>query len=498
MPTALDRRRQIMAHLLGSDGVFRIGGLRPDLRIYEINARLRGNFDRIAGSELKELAALGFDWIWPMGVWQIGEGARKISRIISADFEGSPYAVESYQISRSLGGQTGFEALVDRAHAAGLKVMVDFVTNHTALDSPWIDEDPDYFIRSNASLRKQSTGEYFLHPSGEVIAYGRDPYFPPWHDTAQLDYSNPALRARMIDVLKRISRTADGVRCDMAMLVLRDYFRTHWYAGADQNWFDERMPGEFWDEAIGEVKSGRPDFLFIAEAYWDKEEQLLDLGFDMAYEKKLYDGLAAASSQAVIERLRRNSDALAKSVCFIENHDEPRAASVFTPAGNLASAALVLSLPGAALVHEGQIEGKRERLPVQILKPRIDEPVDMWLSTQYRRLLEITSQEVFRRGSFELFESGVYGVVSFIRRDENRAIAYLGQVSEAWHRFDAVQLNLSALAKSAGASHRLRVTSLLASRSITIGASEGVFQLSLEELGLEEGSLFCLLEASPA
>ncbi len=472
------------------------------MRIYEINTRLRGNFDQITGSELKGLAALGFDWVWPMGVWQISEGARKISRILSVDFEGSPYAVGSYEISQPLGGQAGFEALVNRAHDAGLKVMVDFVSNHTALDSPWIDEDATQFIRSNAAVRNQSTSEYFLHTSGEVIAYGRDPYFPPWHDTAQLDYSNPLLRERMIEVLKRISRMADGVRCDMAMLVLRDYVRDHWYARADRDWFDARMPGEFWDEAIDRVKAGRPDFLFVAEAYWDKEQQLLDLGFDLAYEKKLYDGLATANSHAVIERLKRPADALAKSVCFIENHDEPRAASVFTRAGNLAAAALILSLPCAALVHEGQIEGKREKLPVQILKPRLDEPVDLQLSADYRQLLQITSRDVFKRGSFELFEKGMYGVVSFIRRDDNTAIAYLGQVSDAWHRFNSVQLDLQALAKSAAASRYVRVTNLLASRSLTIDMGVdrggGVIYLSLEELGVGDDALFCILEASPA
>ena len=94
----------------------------------------------------------------------------------------------------------------------------------------WIAERPDFFIRSDASARKQSTAEFFLHESGEVIAFGRDPYFPPWHDTAQLDYTNPDLRRRMIEVLKWISTIADGVRCDMAMLVLRDYFRQQWYA----------------------------------------------------------------------------------------------------------------------------------------------------------------------------------------------------------------------------------------------------------------------------
>ncbi|HXG63598.1 MAG TPA: alpha-amylase family glycosyl hydrolase, partial [Blastocatellia bacterium] len=264
------------------------------MRIYEINTRVHcRSFDEITDEELQGYVSLGFDAIWLMGVWQISEGVRKFSKITSEDFEGSPYAVPDYKYNRELGGKRGFAALVKRAHKAGLKVLVDFVSNHMALDSPWIDEDPSWFIRSDARVRKQATSDYFLHKSGEVIAFGRDPFFPPWHDTSQLDYSNKALRSRMIKVLKEIAQTADGVRCDMAMLILRDYFHKQWYPLVPEDWFHDRWPEEFWSQAIREVKSERPDFIFIAEAYWDKETQLIEMGFDYAYEKRLYDALVA-------------------------------------------------------------------------------------------------------------------------------------------------------------------------------------------------------------
>ncbi|HJZ67289.1 MAG TPA: alpha-amylase family glycosyl hydrolase, partial [Blastocatellia bacterium] len=203
---------------------------------------------------MAELSRLGFDAVWLMGVWQISDGARKISKITSEDFEGSPYAVPTYEVNRQLGGKAKFARLVKRAHAAGLSVVVDFVSNHMALDSPWISRRPGLFVRSNTKARSQSTSEFFLHKSGEVIAFGRDPYFPPWNDTAQLDYSNAALRVQMIEVLKRISRYADGVRCDMAMLVLKDCIRHLWYPLLSDSEFNQRMPGEFWDEAIIGVK----------------------------------------------------------------------------------------------------------------------------------------------------------------------------------------------------------------------------------------------------
>ena len=262
------------------------------MRIYEINARLHcPAFDLITDDELHELSQLGFDAVWMMGVWRISEGARKISKITSEDFDGSPYAVPAYEINRELGGSSQFKRLVKRAHAVGLSVIVDFVSNHMALDSPWINERPDLFILSDPKARTQSTSEFFLHRSNEIVAFGRDPYFAPWNDTAQLNYANETLRKRMIEVLIRISRYADGVRCDMAMLVLRDCIRRLWYPLTPDSLFDQMMPGEFWDQAIADVRKISPDFKFIAEAYWDKEHELRALGFDLCYEKKLYDAL---------------------------------------------------------------------------------------------------------------------------------------------------------------------------------------------------------------
>jgi glycosidase len=468
------------------------------LRIYEINARVHcSRFDQITTTELAELTELGFDAVWLMGVWRISEGARKISKLTSEDFEGSPYAVPTYEINRELGGSSQFGSLVNRAHSVGLSVIVDFVSNHMALDSPWITQRPDLFIRSDTSMRKQSTSEFYLHRSGEVVAFGRDPYFPPWNDTAQLDYANEALRTRMIEVLKRISRYADGVRCDMAMLVLRDCFRRLWYPLAPDSSFDEMMPGEFWDQAIDAVKRVNTDFKFIAEAYWDKERDLRALGFDLCYEKKLYDGLVAHDLGQVLERLRRDSDAMHGSLFFIENHDEPRAASVFGQSDHLAALALMLSIPGSVLIHEGQMEGRHERLPVQRIKPLTDETADVALKDSYVQLLKITNCDVFKRGDFEIFDPGVYGALGFIRKDQSRVIVYLGQISPAWHNFTSTQLDVSPVARAADAHSQLRLTNLLTSRSITIQEDNGAFRVEMRRLMADEAVNFCLLEASP-
>lgn len=468
------------------------------MRIYEINTRLHcGNFDQITSVELKETASLGFDAIWPMGTWQISEGALKISKVISEDFEGSPYAIPDYKFNRALGGKSRFRSLVERAHAEGLSVIVDFVSNHMALDSKWIIDNPEFFIASNPKVRQQKTDEYFLHKSG-VFAFGRDPFFPPWHDTAQLDYTNRKLRAHMIEVLLWISRYADGVRCDMAMLVLKDHIRTQWYADAPEGWFDQQMPYEFWEQAISKVKKSRPDFTFIAETYWDKERLLLDLGFDLVYEKKLYDALVAHNAQYVNERLSMGVEQLQRSLSFIENHDEPRAASVFTAKDNLAVVALILSLPSSNLIHEGQMEGKRERLPVQRLKPLTDEPPDPILKQAYSEILTATSQDVFKRGSFLLFDSGVWGTISFLRQDTARVVAYIGQISEGWHKFYNTPLDLTPLAQAIGASGKIQVTNLLNNHSVIVEEYIGAYKIQPDQLSATEDTQFVLVEASVA
>lgn len=467
------------------------------MRIFEINARVHcQSFDDITEDKLTALAHLGFDTVWPMGVWEISKGARRISKVISEDWEGSPYAVPRYKFNKLLGGKDAFVAFAKRAHKAGLAVIVDFVSNHMALDSPWIDEQHDLFITSFPRARTQQTSEFFLHPSGEMIAFGRDPFFPPWNDTAQLDYTNAATRERMIDTLLEISEVADGVRCDMAMLVLRDYFRQQWFPLASEEWVRARMPDEFWDDAINTVKKRRPDFKFIAEAYWNKEPTLRALGFDLCYEKKLLDALSTRNAAQVIEQLAHDEATLRASLFFIENHDEARAAAIFKNAENLAAAALILALPGSVLIHEGQMEGKREKLPVQRIKPLVNEAPDFALQEMYKLLLSLTSADVFKNGRFSLFDSRVWGAVAFMRQDANRTIGYLAQISEAWHQFHSVVFDLSPLAQAVGASHQIEVTNLLTASTVRVEAHDGAFKLQLEQIGVGEGTRFCLIEVA--
>jgi hypothetical protein len=186
-------------------------------------------------------------------------------------------------------------------------------------------------------------------------------------------------------------------------------------------------------------------------------------------------------------------ESLKGSLYFIENHDEPRASATFNRDDNLAATALILSLPGSVLIHEGQMEGKRERLPVQRVKPLTHEPPDMELRARYASLLTATTQRVFRDGSLHFFDTGTYGVVSFLRKNEAQTVAYIGQISEAWHKFGSTLLDITPLARAVALGRFVRVINLLNSESILVEERHGKFLLRPNQLYAED-TKFCLIE----
>lgn len=391
--------------------------------IYELNARVYNKkFSEITDTELKHLASLGFDWLWLMGIWQLSVAGRDIARRRAEDFEASPYAITEYLLNPELGDEDSFRDLVNRAHAAGLRVMADFVPNHMAVDSPLIDQHPEYFIHSNPDIRKEQDRDFFTHTSGLRLAHGRDPYFAGWPDTAQLDYLHPGLRTHQINVLKRLAGMVDGLRCDMAMLILREQIKNQWFTSIDWYTFNNHFPNEFWPEAIANVKAIRPDFVFMAEVYWDKESYLQHLGFDLTYDKKLYDLISHNSSPYDIANYLQSASYqyLSHSVHFLENHDEERATTRF---GARAHPAAVLSFAilGVPFVHQGQMQGLREKLPVERVRPLQRESPDYQLEQFYKRLLAIVRDNIFRVGEM-LVLSPQSGIVLIRRRYEGRTV----------------------------------------------------------------------------
>lgn len=386
--------------------------------LYEINARLNGRrFAEITDAQLSDYAALGFDALWLMGVWAIGPEGVVMSKRYAPDFVGSPYAISDYQFNPELGDEADFTALRARAHRHGLRLILDFIPNHFARDTPLILTHPEYFMHSNPEWRDEYDEDYYWHPSGRRLAHGKDPHFAGWNDTVQLDYTVAGTRAYMRDTLVRLATLCDGVRCDMAMLVLREQIRRQWYPRLPRELFDRVMPGEFWDDAIAAAKRVNPDFVLIAEAYWDTEMYLLSLGFDYAYDKRLLDCLTASDAPyAVAERLRLVSELfLERTVDFVENHDEERAAARLSPLANRRAAALVCLLPGVPLIHQGQMEGVTEKIPVQRVRPLRRHEPDRELQAYFADLLRVARRPIFREGSYSRAESNIPHVVSFWR-----------------------------------------------------------------------------------
>jgi DNA-binding response OmpR family regulator len=391
--------------------------------IYEINTwvwlheltRKYGRAIRLGNVPAKEwdgIAALRVHAVWLMGVWERSPAGRRVAQrhpaleaeylqvlpdVSPDDVVGSPYCVHRYLVDERLGGPKGLATARRRLATRGVRLILDFVPNHVARDHPWILEHPEYFIQGSAD-DLTSTSREFFEAGGKVFAFGRDPWFPPWTDTAQLNAFHLGLRGATVEAIAGVAEQCDGMRCDMAMLLINGIFAQTWGTRAGI-----QPAQEFWREVIGAVRLKYPEVLFIAEAYWDLEWELQEQGFDYCYDKGLYDRLAHGSAESVRLHLVADVAYQEKLVRFIENHDEPRAAAAFGDARSRAAAVAMATLPGAKLFHEGQIEGRRARLPVQLGRLPVEEP-DRGFQTFYRRLLAVMSRPLFRDGEWFLCE----------------------------------------------------------------------------------------------
>ena len=297
---------------------------------------------------------------------------------------------------QALGGDAALGRLRERLRRRGLKLMLDFVPNHTGLDHPWVEAHPEYYIPGTEADLERAPQNYtrVKRQGGDLIlAYGRDPYFPGWPDTLQLDYSNPATQEAMIGELLKIAGQCDGVRCDMAMLVLPDVFERTW----------GRRPQSFWPRATRQVRERVPDFCFMAEVYWDLEWTLQQQGFDYAYDKRLYDRLREGHARPVREHFHAGLDYQDKLARFLENHDEPRAAATFTPEVHKAAAVITFLSPGLRFFHQGQFEGRRKRISPHLVRAPL-EPPDEELQRSTTDCFRCCDQPALRDGQWQLLE----------------------------------------------------------------------------------------------
>jgi hypothetical protein len=388
--------------------------------LYQINTRVwlkelsrqlgrRATLNDVPDVELDRFAALGFDWIWLLSIWQTGPLAQQVSRshpgwrrefqetlpdLSDDDIPGSGFAITGYTVHEALGGDAALARLRKRLSQRGLKLMLDFVPNHMGLGHPWGEEHPEYFIQGSELDLSRAPQNYtwVKRKRGDLLlAHGRDPYFDGWPDTLQLNYANPQTQEAMIGELERIAGQCDGVRCDMAMLVLPDVFERTW---------GQRAP-LFWPAATQRVRDRAPDFTFMAEVYWDLEWTLQQQGFDYAYDKRLYDRLRDHHARSVRDHFLAGLDYQDKLARFLENHDEPRAAAAFSPDIHRAAAVITFLSPGLRFFHQGQFEGRQKRISPHLGRGP-DEPIDESLRDFYHRLLTVLREPILRDGQWQL------------------------------------------------------------------------------------------------
>jgi hypothetical protein len=310
----------------------------------ELGRSLRrpATLDDFSDGFLEGVAARGFEWVWPLGVWQTGPAAREISRTRGSlresyahdlpdwrdeDVAGSPFAIQAYEANRDFGGNAALARLRERLARKNLKLLLDFVPNHVAPDHAWVNDHPEYFIEGigeDLEREPQNWGRFSTASGPRVLAFGRDPYFPGWPDAVQLNYRHAGLREAMLRQLAVVADRCDAVRCDMAMLVQPQIFQRTWGDRARPRDGSPPIDQPFWSDAIPRIKRKRPDFVFVAEVYWDMEWELQQAGFDYTYDKRLYDRLVEGAAGPVRGHLRATPGFQVHSLRFLEIHDEPR------------------------------------------------------------------------------------------------------------------------------------------------------------------------------
>jgi hypothetical protein len=266
--------------------------MKPSPTLFQLNTRVLvgewsralrrpATLDDLPDALLDDLAARGFDWVWPLGVWRTGPAARAISRaradwregfvrdlpdLREEDDCGSPFAIQAYEVNPEYGGDAALARLRERMARRGLSLMLDFVPNHVSPDHPWVTEHPEWLIEgAEVDLARQPAN--WVRLGRRILAHGRDPFFPGWPDTVQLNYRHPGLRAAMLAELRRVAARCDGVRCDMAMLVLPDVFVRTWGERSVPRDGQAPVDAPFWRWAVDEVRREQPRFVFMAEVY---------------------------------------------------------------------------------------------------------------------------------------------------------------------------------------------------------------------------------------
>lgn len=305
----------------------------------------------------------------------------------------SPFAIMGYTPNPEWGGLAALERLRVRLNAHKMLLMLDWIPNHMARDHRWTVEHPGYIVQGSVEQMAANSHAFFLSADGHYrFAHGRgssiaDVNDSGWTDTCQINIFHSGARKAIIEDVKAVARLCDGVRCDMAMLLLSRVFAGHW--GTPPKQFADGAPSvttEYWVDVISAARLINPNMIFLAETYYD-HVNLVELGFDFVYDKILYDHLLAKDGAAVCRDLSFPREL---TCTFVENHDEDRIENVTDGFGHHRAAAVVafLCTPGVKFFNAGQLEGRRNRITMHQCN-MVDEPLNALVASFYSRLLRV-------------------------------------------------------------------------------------------------------------
>lgn len=394
------------------------------MSLYEISARpwlynLTQKYQKpivrlldVPDSEWKDIKGWGFDMIFVMGVWQLGNYGLNFDRTnpdllahypqvlpgcTTADIIGSPYAVTNYTCNAPLGTDSDILALKQKLNALGLLLMLDYVPNHTAVDSSWAISNIEYYVRAPKGTGPPYPSDQYYSAG---IAYGSAGYGGAWQDTLQINIWNPETRKVRTAEVMHVASLADGIRCDMAYLLLNSVFSQTWGAQL-QSWGWAQPSTEWWSDTISVVKSKYPNVTFLAEVYSPYEGQLQSLGFDYTYDKVLRDKLGGGDLTDIRNWIASlTPQYITQSAHYISNHDEQRGPTYFGSWWRSnAAAALLYTLPGLRYYWMWDMEGFSSQVDIHLRREKSEVSVPD-VESFYRSLLSITTQPVFRLGTW--------------------------------------------------------------------------------------------------
>ena len=371
----------------------------------------------IPDSFWQNLYQKGINMVYLLGVWTICSASTNLSQKIyeptkTQKIVGSCFAIDDYIIDTNIGTDKDILALKTMLNSLGIQLILDFIPNHFGLSTSLLDTNLEVFLQnSNPNLDQQFYFKHTVNNNSKQFLYGKDPNFGSWCDTVQIDYSNPKTHVFMTQKFEYLASLCDGVRCDMAMLIESEIFQKTW-----SELLKKSIPTyqSFWQTTTVKIKKLYPNFVFIAEVYWNMEEQMLKNGFDFVYNKEFLDSLVHQN----FDQLQDNLQKFGKPVYFLENHDEQR--STATIDSDILSLCVVLLcfLGGIQFFYDQQWQGQTTHNPIQILDSQIS-VINKSTETLYFELLVYTQNSIFKFGQLSFETSQSHDLVTIIWEYKN-------------------------------------------------------------------------------